>query len=92
MTLHQPDLAAMPPQLADHLRGIAAAPRIFGRFPGLELIADDPKTPRAILEKRWLIWQRVSPRRWKIAALSESDWKLCGPSWLGAALLASSCP
>jgi Xaa-Pro aminopeptidase len=51
MTLHQPDLAAMPPQLADHLRGIAAAPRIFGRFPGLELIADDPKTPRAILEK-----------------------------------------
>lgn len=37
-----PDLAALPPALAAHLRGIAAAPAPFGRFPGLNLLPKDP--------------------------------------------------
>lgn len=50
MTLHQPDLAALPAGLADHLLGIAAAPRPFGSFPGLDLIADTLPFSRAKAE------------------------------------------
>lgn len=43
MTLHQPapvstPLADLPPVLTDWLRGIAAAPKVFGGFPGLSLL------------------------------------------------------
>jgi len=43
MTLHQPAplstlLADMPAMLTDWLRGIAAAPKVFGGFPGLSLL------------------------------------------------------
>ncbi len=40
------DLAALPPALADHLRGIAAAPAPFGGFPGLRLLPQDPALPQ----------------------------------------------
>ncbi len=39
------DLAALPPALAAHLRGIAAAPAPFGGFPGLRLLPADSALP-----------------------------------------------
>ncbi|HEX6959537.1 MAG TPA: aminopeptidase P family protein [Ferrovibrio sp.] len=51
MTLHQPDLAALPPGLGDHLLGVAAAPSILGRFPGLSLLPATLPVPRSKIEK-----------------------------------------
>src|SRR5690606_32978315 len=50
MTLHPPDLAALPAGLADHLLGVAAAPQVFGRFPGLDLLPADLPLPRKAVE------------------------------------------
>lgn len=50
MTLHQPDLAALPADLAQFLRGIAAAPPAFGQFPGIGLLPRDLPVPAAQIE------------------------------------------
>ncbi|HLT78442.1 MAG TPA: aminopeptidase P family protein [Ferrovibrio sp.] len=50
MTLPPTDLAALPAGLANHLLGVAAAPQVFGRFPGLDLLPDDLRKPRAEVE------------------------------------------
>ena len=55
MTLHQPAplsalLAGLPAVLTDWLRGIAAAPRVFGGFPGLALLPAELPVERAKAE------------------------------------------
>src|SRR3546814_3239741 len=51
MTLHQPDLAALPADLAGFLRGIAAAPPAFGQFPGIGLLPRDLPVPAAQIQE-----------------------------------------
>jgi Xaa-Pro aminopeptidase len=55
MTLHQPAplsalLAGLPAVLTDWLRGIAAAPRVFGSYPGLALLPADLPVDRSRAE------------------------------------------
>ncbi|MCW0232724.1 MAG: aminopeptidase P family protein [Ferrovibrio sp.] len=55
MTLHQPAplpalLAGLPAVLTDWLRGIAAAPKVFGGFPGLALLPADLPLDRSKAE------------------------------------------
>lgn len=51
MTLHQPPpLSGLPDSAAAWLRGIAAAPRVFGGFPGLALLPADLPLDRAKAE------------------------------------------
>ncbi|WP_290813308.1 aminopeptidase P family N-terminal domain-containing protein, partial [Ferrovibrio sp.] len=51
MTLHQPpQLSGLPESAAAWLRGIAAAPKVFGDFPGLALLPADLPVDRAKAE------------------------------------------
>ena len=51
MTLHQPpQLSGLPDSAAAWLRGIAAAPKVFGDFPGLALLPADLPLDRAKAE------------------------------------------
>ena len=51
MTLHQPpQLSGLPEPAAAWLRGVAAAPKVFGDFPGLDLLPADLPVDRAKAE------------------------------------------